>query len=102
MPSPIETADQAFAALADPSDPNWGAAFTLLASQPETARIMLRTFVETLEQLGVAPSGIDPASGQPAYRLDDVARALGVPAAELDPGAGDPPAGGRLTFPLLW
>jgi len=88
MTSPIETTEQALAALADPGDPNWGAAFALLASQPETARIMLETFAETLEQLGVAPSGIDPASGQTAYSLEDVARALGMPVAELNPGAG--------------
>ena len=86
--------DQAFAALANPADPNWGAAFALLADQPETARFMLETFAETLEQMGVVPSGVDPASGEPAYSLDDVARALGVPGAELeprDPGL-DPPA----------
>ena len=88
MPSPVATPDQAFAALADPGDPNWGPAFALLASQLETARIMLETFAETLEQLGVAPSGIDPASGQPAYSLEDVAQALGVSAAELEPGTG--------------
>lgn len=93
MTSPIDTPDQAFAALANPGDPNWGAAFALLASQPETAQLMLEAFAETLEQLGVVPSGIDPASGLPAYSLDDVTRALGVPMAELDPGAGTRPSG---------
>jgi hypothetical protein len=85
MTNPFESLDQAFAALANPSDPNWGVAFALLAEQPETAQLMLDTFAETLEELGVPPSGIDPASGQPAYSLDDVARALGVPGTELDP-----------------
>ena len=62
---------------------------------------MLETFAETLAELGVAPSGVDPASGEPAYSLDDVARALGVPGAELDPGDGlDLPADARLTFRL--
>ena len=88
MTSPIETPDQALAALANPGDPNWGAAFALLAGQPETAAVMLDVFAETMELMGVTPSGIDPASGEPTYSLEDVARALGVPAAELDPGAG--------------
>jgi hypothetical protein len=47
---------------------------------------MLETFAETLAEMGVVPSGVDAATGEPAYSLDDVARALGVPGAELDPG----------------
>ena len=88
MTSPIDTPDRAFAALANPGDPNWGATFALLANQPETAQLMLDTFAETLEQMGVVPSGVDPASGEPTYSLEDVARTLGVPGAELDPEEG--------------
>jgi hypothetical protein len=86
MLHPFETIDQAIAALADPADPNWGAAFGLLADHPGTAQFMLETFAETLAEMNVVPSGIDPATGEPAYSLDDVARALGVPGAELDDG----------------
>jgi hypothetical protein len=86
MPNPFENIDQAIASLANPADPNWGAAFGLLADHPGTAQFMLETFAETLAEMGVMPSGIDPATGEPAYSLDDVARALGVPGAELDGG----------------
>jgi hypothetical protein len=86
MSNPFETMEQAIAALADPTDPNWGGAFGLLAGHPGTAQFMLETFAETLAEMGVVPSGVDAASGEPAYSLDDVARALGVPGAELDPG----------------
>lgn len=82
---PFDTLDQAIEALADPMDPNWGAAFGLLSGHPGTAQFMLETFAETLAEMGVAPSGVDPATGEPAYSLDDVARALGVPGSELDP-----------------
>jgi hypothetical protein len=86
MSSPFETLEQAIAALADPSDPNWGSAFGLLAGHPGTVQFMLETFAETLAEMGVIPSGVDPATGEPAYNLEDVARALGVPETELDPG----------------
>jgi len=86
MSHPFETLEQAIAALADPKDPNWGGAFGLLAGHPGTAQFMLETFAETLAEMGVMPSGVDPATGEPAYSLDDVARALGVPGTELDPG----------------
>jgi len=84
MSSPFADLDQAIAALADPSDPNWGAAFGLLAGHPGTAQFMLETFAETLAEMGVVPSGIDPVTDEPAYNLEDVARALGVPGCELD------------------
>jgi hypothetical protein len=87
MQDPFESLDQAFDVLADEVDPSWGAAFALFASQPEKAQLMLDTFAETLEQLGVPPSGFDPASGQPAYSLDDVSRALGVPGGRSTQGA---------------
>jgi hypothetical protein len=85
MSQPFESLDQAIAALADPTNPNWGAAFELLSDHPGTAGFMLETFAETLAEMGVAPSGLDPETGEPAYSLDDVARALGMPATELDP-----------------
>jgi hypothetical protein len=87
MSNHFESIDQAIAALANPADPNWGAAFGLLADHPGTAQFMLETFAETLAELGVVPSGVDPATGEPAYSLDDVARALGVPGADLEPQA---------------
>ncbi len=86
MSHTFENLEQAIAALADPSDPNWGGAFGLLAGHPGTAQYMLETFAETLAEIGVMPSGVDPVTGEPAYSLDDVARALGVPGTELDPG----------------
>jgi len=92
MSNPFETIDQAIAALADPADPNWGAVFGLLADHPGTAQFMLETFAETLAEMNMVPSGIDPATGEPAYSLDDVARALGVPGAELDDGEADGPS----------
>jgi hypothetical protein len=85
MSSPFDTLEQAIEALADPTDPNWGSAFGLLSGHPGTAQFMLETFAETLAEMGVMPSGVDPATGEPAYSLDDVARALGVPGSELAP-----------------
>lgn len=84
MDQPFATIEAAFATLADPLDPNWGSAFALLAARPETADLMIETFRETLEQMGVAPTGTDPATGQPSFALADIARALGVPEADLD------------------
>ncbi len=62
----------------------WGEAFRFLASQPETASLMLGTFRETLEQMGVEPSGVDPVTGEPRYSLSDVAMAMRVPESQLD------------------
>lgn len=72
----------------------WGEAFRFLASQPETASLMLGTFRETLEQMGVEPSGADPVTGEPRYSLSDVARAAGVPESQLDVAITD--AGGKV------
>lgn len=86
--------EAAFQTLADPSNPDWAAAFAYLSAHPETAALMIETFRETLEQMGVAPTGTDPASGEPRFSLRDVARALGVPEADLDDavtGAGPSP-----------
>lgn len=45
---------------------------------------MIETFRETLEQMGIPPTGTDPITGEPSYGLRDIARALGMPEADLD------------------
>jgi hypothetical protein len=84
MTTTFDSIEAAFTALSDPSRPDWGDAFRFLAAHPETAQLMLETFQETLEQMGVEPSGTDPVTGAPAYNLADVARAMGIPQADLD------------------
>lgn len=76
--------EAAFQTLAEPSNPAWAAAFAFLSAHPETAALMIETFRETLEHMGVAPSGTDPATGEPAYGLWEIAQAMGVPEADLD------------------
>jgi len=76
--------EQALMALAAPGTPEWGAAFAYLSRHPETAQMMLDTFQETLQQMGIAPTGTDPETGEPAYSLEDVARAMQIPEADLD------------------
>ncbi len=76
--------EEAMMVLSDPSNPSWGAAFAFLSAHPETAAMMLENFSEVLEQMGVEPTGSDPATGAPAYSLEDVAKAIGVPEADLD------------------
>ena len=95
MTTPFASVEDAFQALGDPGSPAWGAAFAYLSSQPETATLMIETFRETLEELGIPPTGTDPATGEPAYALADIARAMGVPERDLGqavaaaPGAPD-------------
>jgi hypothetical protein len=84
MAKPFSSIEEAFAALANPGDPRWGAAFAFLSAHPETAALMLETFRDTLDQLGVAPNGTDPFTGAPSFGLRDIARALGVPESDLD------------------
>ncbi|MEA3278797.1 MAG: hypothetical protein U9Q81_26575 [Pseudomonadota bacterium] len=84
MTASYDSIEDAFSALADPSDPAWSDAFRFLAAHPDTAQMMLEVFRETLMQMGVEPTGVDQASGEPAYSLSDVARAMGVPEDELD------------------
>ena len=79
MDTRFASADEAIAVISNPGDPHWGAAFSFLTGRPETAPIILEVFGETLAQLGVEPSGTDPETGLPTYRLDDVARAMGLP-----------------------
>ena len=84
MHETIPSIQDALLALADPSDPRWAPAFAYLTSHPETAAIMRETFWETLEQMGVEPSGTDPVSGEPMFTPADVAQAMGIPPEELD------------------
>jgi hypothetical protein len=76
--------EDAFAALAKPGSPEWAEAFSFLARHPDSAALMLQTFRETLEQMGVEPSGTDPITGEPGYSLAHVARAMGSPEDDLD------------------
>ena len=84
MSREFESIEEALMALATPGTADWGAAFGYLSRHPETAEMMLATFRETLEQMGVAPTGSDPETGERVYSLEDVARAMGVPEQDLD------------------
>ena len=94
------TVDDAFLALSNPESPQWAAAFSFLAAHPDTAEMMLETFRDTLEALGAEAGETDPLTGEPVYSLSDVARALGVPEADLgvavDEVGGPDPEVGRL------
>jgi len=70
--------------LASPGSSDWADAFAFLSRHPRTTQVMLETFRETLEQLGVEPTDTDPVTGEPAFGLADVARAMGVPAEDLE------------------
>lgn len=48
------------------------------------ARVMIETYRETLEQMGVSPTGTDPVAGEPSFGQQGIARALGVPRSDLD------------------
>lgn len=84
MTDPFETIESALMVLGDPTNPKWGAAFEFLSAHPDTAALMQETFRETLEQMGVEPSGTDPVTGEPSYSMRDMAAAMGVPQADLD------------------
>jgi hypothetical protein len=90
MTNSFETLEEAFIALSDPSNPAWADAFRFLSGHPDTAQLMLATFRETLEQMGVEPSGTDPVTGEPGYRLEDVVRAMGVSEADMDVAIKEP------------
>jgi hypothetical protein len=45
---------------------------------------MIETFQETLQQMGVEPTGADPTTGEPQFILANIARAMGVREKELD------------------
>ncbi|MCU0833359.1 MAG: hypothetical protein MUC77_02810 [Chromatiaceae bacterium] len=82
MSQPL-TIEHALLVLADPTDAAWSQAFRFLCDHPETAGIMLDTFRDTLMELGIEPSATDPKTGEPTYALGDVARAMGIPEADL-------------------
>ncbi|MGD2082910.1 MAG: hypothetical protein PVF91_08095 [Chromatiales bacterium] len=84
MTSRFDSVEAAFMALADPRSPDWADAFSFLSGHPRTARMMVETFRETLEQMGVEPTDTDPVSGEPSFSLADVARAMGVAEEDLE------------------
>ena len=84
MSEKFSSIEEAFATLANPASPEWAEAFGFLAGHPDSAALMLETFRETLEQMGVEPSGTDAVTGEPKYSLADVARAMGIPEVDLD------------------
>jgi hypothetical protein len=86
--------EEAFGVLANPEDPRWFQAFALLMRHPGSAPVVQEAFRETLEALGARSTGVDPTTGQAVFRVEDVARALGVPAEALE-AAGE--AGRRET-----
>jgi hypothetical protein len=83
----FESVHQAILILSDPSHPSWGDAFDFLSRHPETAGLMLETFRDTLHQMGLSPSGTDPATREATYGLTEVARTLGVLESDLDASA---------------
>ena len=86
---PIQSIQDALAELADPSSPHWYEAFGFLASHPDAATLLLEAFQDTLAQMGVEPSGVDPVTGHPRYSLSDVARAMGVSEPDLEASVRD-------------
>lgn len=95
MTTHFSSIDEAFLALANPSSPGWSDAFRFLSDNPETAALMLDTFRETLEQMGVEPTGADPVTGEPGYSLTDVARAMGVPEDGLETAVKESSSGAK-------
>ncbi len=45
---------------------------------------MVETLRETLGQMGFEPSDTDPLTGEPAYCVRDIPRAIGVPETDLE------------------
>ena len=84
MTETFESPESALMALSDPASPDWLSAFAYLSQHPQTSQLMMEIFRETLEQMGIEPSGTDPVSGEPSFTLRDVARAMGLPETELD------------------
>lgn len=84
MAESFDSIETALMTLSNPGNPDWGAAFAWLSSQPETAALMQEVFRETLEEMGVEPSETDPITGEPSYSLADVARAMGASEADLE------------------
>ena len=88
MAKTFESVGEAFLALSNTEDPDWMAAFSFFSAHPETSRLMLETFEDTLTDMGVEPGGMDPTTGEPIYTLADVAKALGIPEEELGAAIG--------------
>ncbi len=84
MTSSFDSIETAFAILGDPGNPRWAEAFSFLAMEPDTGQLVIEAFRETLEQMGVEPTGTDATSGEPAYALADIAGAMGVSAEDLE------------------
>lgn len=89
MTEKFDSIEAAFMTLANPEDPEWADAFRFLSEHPRTTQMMVETFQDTLQQMGVEPTGTDPATGEPSFRLSDVARAMGVPEEDLELPAGE-------------
>ena len=94
MSAPFESVEEMFLRLSDPTHTSWPDAFRFLYTHPETAGPMMHAFRDTLSQLGVEPSGKDPATGESIYSLSDVAQVFGVPMDDLgaairESGCGD-------------
>ena len=85
MSTEFDSVEAAFMTLANPGSPDWADAFSFLSRHPRTLQMMIETFRETLEQMGIEPTDTDPATGEPTFGLSDVARAMGVPAEDLEP-----------------
>jgi hypothetical protein len=83
MSNSFESVEAAFMALSQPGSPEWAQAFSFLAAHPDTAQMMLDAFQDTLKEMGAEASGVG-ADGEAVYSLVDVARAMGIPEAELD------------------
>ncbi len=79
----FDSIEVAFEVLSDPSNEGWAQAFAFLFSSPETSSLIMETFRDTLADMGAEPTGTDPESGEPAYSLEDVAKAMGIPVSEL-------------------
>jgi hypothetical protein len=84
MSTKFDSVEAAFMTLADPRSPDWADAFSFLSRHPRTTQMVIDTFRESLEQMGIEPTGIDPATGEPTFGLSDVARAMGVPEEDLE------------------
>jgi hypothetical protein len=82
--APFDSIGNAFAVLADPGNPRWTEVFGFLAMEPETGQIMIEAFRKSPEGMGTEPTGTDPVKSGPAHALVDIARAMGVPAEDLD------------------
>jgi hypothetical protein len=79
----FDSVEAAFMTLADPRSPDWAEAFSFLSRHPRTAQMMIETFSETLQHMGVEPTDRDPVTGEPSFGLADVARAMGVSPEDL-------------------